>query len=252
MPQNSIDIHHQYSVNATAALNHNWPLVSTLWLLMAIPGIPAILIVSLLVTSLLIGPVESTLLMSFINPLYIASPWAVIAHGSSGAIFFLTMPWQFSPAIRHKHPKWHRASGRVVLLSGYTMAVSGIWMHLFLTPDELGMRFIGLLALCSGMMLAFSMAFYAVLNRQFDRHRRWMCRAVAITLAALTPLFIKLAADLTLGQISAIQPLLTPFFHDYDRLLGIGLNLLLVEWLLRKKVIVQPKGALIPSEVETV
>lgn len=252
MPENSIDIHHHSSVNSTAALNHNWPIVSTLWLLLAIPGIPAILIVSLLITSLLFGPVESALLMSFINPLYIASPWAVLVHGSSGAVFFLTMPWQFSPAIRHKHPKWHRASGRLVLLSGCTMAVSGVWMHLVLTPDELGMRFIGLLTLCSATILAFSMAFYAVLNRQFDRHRRWMCRAVAITLAALTPLFIKLVADLTLGQVAVIKPLLAPFFHDYDRLLGISLNLLITEWLLRKKVIVQPNGAVIHSGSETV
>lgn len=243
MPQRNIETQHHRSVNATAAFHHNWPLVSTLWLLMAIPGIPAIIIVLLL----LIGPVESTLLMSFINPLYIASPWAVIVHGSSSALFFLTMPWQFSPAIRHKHPQWHRASGWLVLLSGYTMAISGIWMHLFLTPDELGMRFIGLLALSGGMMLAFSIAFYAVLNRQFDRHKRWMCRAVAITLAALTPLFIKLIADLTLGQIGAIQPLLTPFFHDYDRLLGIGLNLLLVQWLLREKV-GSARGAVVEAE----
>ncbi|RVU31964.1 DUF2306 domain-containing protein [Rheinheimera riviphila] len=233
-PQNSIAIHHHRSVNATAALNHNWPLVITLWLLMAIPGIPALLIVSLLITLLLIGPVESTVLMSLLNPHYLTAPWAVIVHGSSGAILFLTMPWQFSPALRHHHPKWHRASGRLVLLSGYTLAVSGIWMHLFLTPDELGMRFIGLLALSSGMILAFSMAFYAVLNRQFNQHRRWVCRAVAITLAALTPLFIEVVADLTLGQMVAIKPLLAPFFYDYGRLLGMGLNLLVAECLLRK------------------
>lgn len=236
-PEKHINFHHADGVNAVGALNFHWPVVCTLWLLMAIPGIPAILIVSLLLTSLLFGPVESTLLLSLINPLYYASPWAVIVHGGSGAIFFLTMPWQFSPALRGKYPAWHRASGRLVLLSGYSMAVSGIWMHLFLTPDELGMRFIGLLALSCGMVLGFSMAFYAVLQRQFDRHRRWMCRAVAMTLAAVTPLFVQVIAELTVGQVAALKPWLAPFFHDYGRLLGIGLNLLLVEWLLHRKAV---------------
>lgn len=235
-PEKSLNLHPADGDNAVGALNYHWPVVSTLWLLLAIPGIPAILIVSLLLTSLLFGPIESTLWMSLINPLYDASPWAVIVHGGSGAIFFLTMPWQFSPALRHKYPNWHRASGRLVLLGGYTMAVSGIWMHLFLTPDELDMRFIGLLVLSCGMMLAFSMALYAVLNRQFDRHRRWMCRAVAMTLAVVTPLFVEVIAELTLGQVAAVKPWLAPFFHDYGRLLGIGLNLWIVEGLLKDKV----------------
>ncbi|WP_082971544.1 DUF2306 domain-containing protein [Rheinheimera sp. SA_1] len=252
MTQQIKNIPLKLSADPAAEIDYNWPVVSTLWLLLAIPGIPAILIVSLLITSLLFGPVESTLLMSMLNPSYFSTPWAVLVHGSSGAVFFLTMPWQFSPAIRHKHPSWHRVSGRLVLLSGCTMAVSGVWMHLVLSPDELGMRFIGLLSLCSATILAFSMAFYAVLNRQFDRHRRWMCRAVAVTLAALTPLFIEVVADLTLGQVAAIKPLLAPFFYDYGRWLGIGLNLLLAECLLRNKVIVQPTGAVIHSGSETV
>lgn len=252
MPQQIKNSPLKLSADPAAEFDHNWPVVSTLWLLLAIPGIPAILIVLLLMTSLLFGPVESTLLMSLLHPSYLSAPWAVLVHGSSGAVFFLTMPWQFSPAIRYKHPKWHRASGRLVLLSGCTMAVSGVWMHLVLTPDELGMRFIGLLALCIGTVLAFSIAFYAVLNRQFDRHRRWMCRAVAMTLAAVTPLFVEVIAELTFGQVAALKPWLVPFFHDYSRWLGIGLNLLIAEWLLRKKVIVPPKAALMPSEVETV
>lgn len=236
MPQQIKSIPLKLSAEKTAKCDHNWLIVSTLWLLLAIPGIPAMLIVSVLIVALLFGPVESPLLLSLLNPSYITSPWAVLVHGSSSVIFFLMMPWQFSPAIRHKHPGWHRVNGRLVLLSAYTMAFSGIWMHLWLTPEELGMRFIGLLALSCGMVLAFSMAFYAVLNRQFDRHHRWMCRAVAMTLAAVTPLFVEAIAELPLGQVSGIQPWLAPFFHDYGRLLGMAGNLLVVEWWLKKHV----------------
>lgn len=230
-PQPRTDI--QDGPHLALEFNYNWLLVSTLWLLTAIPGIPAILIVSLV----LLGPVESTLLMSLINPNYFSSPWAVLVHGGSGVAFFLTMPWQFSPALRHQYPTWHQRSGRVAILSGFIMAISGVWMHLSLTPEELGMRFIGLVVVSSGMMLALAMALYAVLQRQFERHRRWMYRAVAITLAVVTPLFIEELTGLTLGQVAAFEPWLAPFLHEYDRLVGLCLNLLIVEGVLREKVV---------------
>jgi hypothetical protein len=95
------------------------------------------------------------------------------------------------------------------------------------------MRFIGLLVLSGAMIVAFSLAFYAVLQRQFEQHRRWMYRAVAITLAAVTPLFIEAVAELTLGQLALFKPLLTPFFYDYSRFLGMVINLLVAQWLLQ-------------------
>lgn len=206
-----------------------WPLVSALWLLTAIPAIPAGLILMLL----LLGPTESSLFVALVNPHYLTSPWAVVVHGASGVLFFLAMPWQFSPKFRLQRPAWHRVSGRVTLISAYVMAISGVWMHLSLTPDERGMRFIGLLVLSGAMIVAFSLAFYAVLQRQFEQHRRWMYRAVAITLAVVTPLFIEALAELTLGQLALFKPLLTPFFYDYSRFLGMLVNLFVAQWLLR-------------------
>lgn len=200
---------------------HQWPLVFTLWLLTAIPSIPAALIIGLL----LLQPLGSTLFIQLVNPHYLASPWAVLVHGCSGMVFFLTMPWQFSPKLRQRHPRWHRFSGRIVLLSAYLLAISGVWMHLFLTPNELGMRFIGLLVISLAMVGAFSMALHAILKREIQRHQRWMYRAVAITLAVVTPMFIEAAAVLTVGQFTLIKPFLAAFFHDYGRVLGLILNL---------------------------
>jgi small-conductance mechanosensitive channel len=230
---------HLHAGTAPAPLRHHWPLVSTLGLLTAIPAIPAAIILLLL----LLAPTESTLFVALVNPHYLTSPWAIWVHGSSGVLFFLAMPWQFSPKFRLKRPAWHRVSGRLTLISAYVMAVSGVWMHLSLTPDERGMRFIGLLVLSGAMIVAFSLAFYAVLQRQFEQHRRWMYRAVAITLAAVTPLFIEATAELTLGQLALFKPLLTPFFYDYSRFLGMLINLLIAQWLLRLPV-TSPKTAL--------
>ncbi len=221
--------HYPHAATDLVPLRHHWPLVSALGLLTAIPAIPAAIILLLL----LLAPTESTLFVALVNPHYLTSPWAVVVHGASGVLFFLAMPWQFSPKFRLQRPAWHRASGRVTLISAYVMAISGVWMHLSLTPDERGMRFIGLLVLSGAMIVAFSLAFYAVLQRQFERHQRWMYRAVAITLAAVTPLFIEAVAELTLGQFALFKPLLTPFFYDYSRFLGMVINLLVAQWLLR-------------------
>ncbi len=207
----------------------HWPLVCTLWLLTAIPAIPAAVIMLLL----LLKPTEAPALWSLVNPQYLTSPFAILVHGCSGVVFFLAMPWQFSPKFRQHSPVWHRFSGYMTLLSAYIMALSGVWMHLWLTPNELGMRFISLLLLSSAMIVAFSIASYAVLQRQWARHRRWMYRAVAITLAVVTPLFIQAIAELTLGQLALFKPLLAPFFYDYSRLLGMLVNLLVAQWLLQ-------------------
>ncbi|ALO45757.1 DUF2306 domain-containing protein [Pseudohongiella spirulinae] len=217
------------AVIASASVKHNWPLVGTLFVLTAIPGIPAILIVLLV----LIGPVDSQFLTSLVNARYFEAPLAVLVHGSSGIAFFLTVPLQFSPAFRHKHLQGHRISGRIALLSAYIMAASGVWMHLVLTPEERGMRFTGLVIVSLSMVVAFTIAFGHVLKRQIAAHRRWMYRAVAISLAVVTPLFVETVAALTLGQVETLRPLLVQLLHDYDRLIGLTINLLIAEWLIR-------------------
>lgn len=217
--------------NPPVTTTYNWPLVSSLFVFFAIPGIPAIFIV----LGVLVGPMDSPLLMALVDARYFESPLAVLVHGISGVAFFLTVPLQFSPAFRQKHSQWHRVSGRIALLSAYILAASGVWMHHVLTPEELGMRYIGLVIVSAGMVVAFTLAFYFVLNSQITAHRRWMYRAVAITLAVVTPLFVEILAVLTLGQVDTLRPFLAQLLHDYDRLIGLAINLLVAEWLIRTK-----------------
>lgn len=218
--------------NSPATIKHNWPLVSTLFVLTAVPGIPAIFIV----LGVLMGPTVSPFFKSLVNASYFESPLAVLVHGFSGIAFFLTVPMQFSPAFRQKHPQWHRFSGRIALLSACILAASGVWMHHVFSPEEFGMRYIGLVTVSLGMFVAFTLAFYYVLSRQITAHRRWMYRAVAISLAVVTPLFIEVLAVLTLGQVETLKPFLAQLLHDYDRLIGLATNLLVAEWLIRTKL----------------
>jgi hypothetical protein len=202
-----------------------WPLVVTLYLLLAVPGIPALLIIVLLLWQSWL-PAE---LLSLLNPRYLQTPAPILLHAGTGVLFFLTVPLQFSARLRQRTPRWHRNSGRVALGSGLLMAASGVWMHHTLTPADLGPRYVGLWALSLCIIGCFSMAFYRVCQRRFVAHQRWMCRGLAAVLATLSGLLLELIAALTLGQLDGWQTAVSAWQHDYARLLALGLNLLILE-----------------------
>lgn len=201
----------------------NWRVVTFLFVIMAIPAIPAAFLIAIVA----MGSEASAMVSGFVNVLHFQQPLAVFVHGGAGIVFFLTMPLQFAPTLR-KH-RWHRVSGRISVVSGYVMAASAIWMHLVLFPGERGAPFISLVIMSVMLCLAFTIALHHILRRNVSFHRIWVMRAVAITLAAVTPIFIEAIAMLLLGSLESIMALVTLFLHDYGRLLAIMINLLLVE-----------------------
>lgn len=67
------------------------------------------------------------------NPRLTASPIPVIVHITSAISCAVPGAFQFSPAPRPCHPKWHRLSGRVVVVLGLAVAFSALWLTLFRT-----------------------------------------------------------------------------------------------------------------------
>ena len=202
----------------------NWPLVSTLLLLTGIAGIPAMVILALVA----LGP-ENTLASSFVNPAHFQVPLAVFIHGGSGIAFFLTMPFQFSPRLRTKFIKYHKLMGRVAVLSAYVMAISGIWMHNVLSPESQGTRYIVLIITSLLICMSFTVALYSIWKKNIVAHQRWMARSVAITLAAVTPLFVDIVILLMFSNAPNLLAILTELQYNYGRLLGIIINVTVVE-----------------------
>jgi hypothetical protein len=182
-----------------------------------------------------LGPSAGVIFSSMVNALYFETPAAIVVHGGAGILFFLTMPFQFSPALRNKKSNWHRTGGRIALLSGYVMGLSGIWMHHVLSPDLLGMRYVSLVILSIAMCTAFSMALWHIINRNVDVHRKWMIRAVAITLGVITLLFVEAISFLLFGQLENVFGVISQFQHDYGRLVGMAINLIIVEYIFFKE-----------------
>jgi len=215
----------------------NWPIVGFLLFMTGIPGIPAIFIL----IGVALGPSAGEIISSVVNTLYFESPAAILVHGSSGILFFLTMPFQFSPALRNKTSNWHKIGGRIALLSGYIMAVSGVWMHHVLSPDLFDMRYVSLIILSIAMCTAFSLALWHIMNRNLDLHRKWMIRAVAITLGVITVLFVEAILFLLFGHLENTFTVISQFQHDYGRLVGAAINLTTVEYIFYKEKFKQKK-----------
>ena len=128
-----------------------------------------------------------------------------------------------------KRPNFHRISGRFAVSSGVLMSLSGIWMHLVLTPNELGPRFVTLVLMGVAITTAFSYAIYCAVQRKTAQHQVWMMRAVAIALAEVTPIFVDLVLYITLSQFDSLLTMAAQLKHDYGRLLAIVINLTIVE-----------------------
>lgn len=216
----------------TKQVPFNWPVVSCLLFITGIPAIPAIFILVMI----LIGSPSEGGFSSIVNALYFDAPLAIFVHGGTGILFFLTMPFQFSPALRVQKANWHKVGGRIALTSGYVMAISAIWMHHVLSANDFGMRYLSLVLMSIAMCAAYSLALWHIVNRNVIDHRKWMIRSVAITLAAITPLFVETLISLLFGHFESMVTVLYELHHDYGRLFAIGVNLLIVELFIVNKV----------------
>lgn len=209
----------------------NWQTVSLLFFLIGLPGIPAIFIVALV----LLGPDAIAEVSSLINARYFEFPAAILVHGASGIVFFFSLPTQFSTRLRVTRPKMHRVMGRLAVVSACVMAVSGVWMHLVFSPANLGARFISLVIVAIAICVSFSIAIAFAMKKNITAHKVWMTRAVAVTLAVVTPLFLEVILSLFIDVASPVGEIAISVLHDYDRLIGLALNVLVVEVCMSKK-----------------
>jgi uncharacterized membrane protein len=203
--------------------------VNFLFFYTGLPGIPDVFLIAIV----LIGPGAIDGVSDALNQLHFDTPAAILVHGVSGVIYFLTMPFQFSPALRIQGAGWHRRAGYLTVASGYVMSISGFWMHHVLMLDGLGARYISLFIISFCICAAFTIALQKVTSGQIRSHQIWVCRAVAITFSVVTSVCLEVPVNLILGQLESIGFSPAQIMHDYGRLLGMAVNLAVVEYVLR-------------------
>lgn len=202
----------------------NWKVVTGLLLMGALPALPAGYLVSLIIAG---EPHE------FVKPIYLERPIPIELHALAGIAFWLLMPLQFSPRIRQRWPLWHRISGRVAVASAMLLGASAVWLVVMNPPIGGPIRSANLV-ISGGLTVAtFGYALWLARRREIARHKAWMMRAVGITYGAATTAIIAIPVFLTIGEYGGLA-------SELDRWAGLLVNVVFVEWLLRRKKRVQP------------
>ncbi len=204
----------------------NWIIVTGLLLLGALLALPAGFIVSLLIQG---EPHDS------LRPIYNARPFSIGLHAVAGVVFWLAVPLQFSTWMRQNKPRLHKISGRMTLLAALGLSLSSFWMIIF-NPFIAGWLHSATLTISGiGTIFAFSMALWAVKNRKIPQHRAWVMRGVAIVYGGSTTAFVAIPVYLAFGEFPA-------WMAEVNRLIGLLVNVIFVEWLLRRKKRTQPRA----------
>jgi uncharacterized membrane protein len=161
------------------------------------------------------------------NPRIDASPAPVIVHVLAAALYAFLGAFQFSAQLRRRHPRWHRRSGRILVVAGLALAGSGLWMTLFYAGAPGGDLLWGIRLLVGSAMAAFMvLGFAAIRRRDIPAHRAWMVRAYALAVGAGTQAFTQ-----GIGEALFV-------ISDLSTAISVGsgwvINAVVAEWVIRR------------------
>ncbi|WP_370980298.1 DUF2306 domain-containing protein [Agaribacterium sp. ZY112] len=135
----------------------------------------------------------------------------IVIHVIAGITFNLVSPFQFAAPLRRKYPKIHRATGRILIVSGMLAALTALWMNQFFADYGGNLKYSGIWAYCIIMFVAFYLAIKNILVRNVKNHRKWMMFAMASALGPATqrvvfiPVFVifgeEVMTDLVIGSV---------------------------------------------------
>lgn len=162
------------------------------------------------------------------DPRFDSVPLALVVHIVTSAVFALVGVLQFLPRFRRTHRRWHRRSGRALVLTGVLVAGSALWLTLTYQPQPgTGpLLFAFRLGFATAMLACLVLGLSAIRRGEVRSHRAWMTRAYAIGLGAGTQVFTE---GVTVGLLG--ESVLT---GDLAKGAAWVVNLLIAEWAIRR------------------
>lgn len=109
-----------------------------------------------------------------------AAPISFFAHVLAGFVFGITGPVQFVRALRQRFGALHRVLGRIFVLSGVIIGLSGLSILMQVASQRTPLVDIARGVFGLALLIALAMAMLAIRNRDFLRHRAWVIRAYAV------------------------------------------------------------------------
>jgi uncharacterized membrane protein YozB (DUF420 family) len=165
------------------------------------------------------------------NARFFAAPLPVVVHIVSASVYAILGAFQFANGFRRRWPGWHRMAGRLVVICGLLVGLSGLWMTLFYAlPASDGALLYGLrLVFSSAMVMSIILGFIMIRRGDVTGHRAWMARGYAIGLGAATQMLTLMVGEMIVGPPSVLSRAL---------LMGAGwvINLAIAEWAIRKRL----------------
>ncbi len=114
------------------------------------------------------------------------APLAWTFHAAAGATFGITGPLQFALALRRRFGRLHRISGRIFVVAGAVLGLSGLSLLVQVTPQGTPVVDIARGVFGLALLAALGMAMAAIHARDIPRHRAWVIRAYAIGMGSGT------------------------------------------------------------------
>ena len=165
------------------------------------------------------------------NARFFASPLPVVVHILSAAVYALVGAFQFANGFRRRWPSWHRWAGRLVVVCGLLVGLSGLWMTLFyaLPASDGAFLYIFRLLFSSAMVVSIVLGFITIRRGDVSGHRAWMARGYAIGLGAATQMLTLMVGEMIAGPPNVLSRAL---------LMGAAwvINLAVAEWAIRKRL----------------
>ena len=157
---------------------------------------------------------------------YVTHLWLVRTHGVAGALDLLLGPWLLSARVRRSWPRLHRVLGKLYFLALVPAVFTGLALSTIAYGGFPAQS--ALVALSLGWGYSGWRALRAIRVGDVSRHRWWMFRHYALTLAAVS-LRIQSAWRLGLGEDFPAIYAQCAWFSWLP-------NLVLAEWWLRRKL----------------
>ena len=164
------------------------------------------------------------------NPRFAAVPLPVVVHIVTATVFAVLGPLQFAAGLRRRWPTWHRVVGRLLVVCGLLVGLTGLWMTLFYAPPDNSGRLLyaSRIVFGSAMVLSIIIGFVCILCRDVQGHRSWMARGYAIGLGAATQMLVLMMAGIVAGPPTELT-------HDALMALSWVINLAVAEWAIRNR-----------------
>lgn len=157
-----------------------------------------------------------------------AVPFSHFFHALGGFLFGVLGPLQFFHVLRCRFGTFHRVAGRVFVLAGLALAVSGL--GLLLQVESIATRLLdsarGVFSLA--LIVALFLGVAAAWDRRLFQHRIWMIRAYAIGMGTGTVALVMFPIYLIKGG---------PVMGLTSDIVVVGmwlLNIAIGEWLIRR------------------